>query len=77
MKARKATTGRHYVLETNFRSTHAVVDAVNHWFDQADISRAEGAFMYRQGKVNPLPSSKCARTDAKKGSLHPPALCPP
>jgi exodeoxyribonuclease V beta subunit len=55
MKARKATTGRHYVLETNFRSTQPLVDVVNHWFGHADAKRSEGAFMYRQGDVNPLP----------------------
>ena len=69
MKARKATTGRHYVLETNFRSTHAVVNAVNHWFDQADISRSEGAFMYRQGKVNPLPFVKVRANGRKEGLI--------
>ncbi len=67
MKARKATTGRHYVLETNFRSTHAVVNAVNHWFDQADILRSEGAFMYRQGEVNPLPFVKVRANGRKEG----------
>jgi exodeoxyribonuclease V beta subunit len=58
MQARKATTGRHYVLETNFRSTQALVDVVNHWFEQADGARPEGAFMYRQGEDNPLPFVK-------------------
>ena len=55
MKARRATTGRHYVLETNFRSTQALVDVVNHWFAYADAARSEGAFMYRQEGNNPLP----------------------
>jgi len=55
MQARKATTGRHYVLQTNFRSTDALVGVVNHWFEQADTARVEGAFMYRQDADNPLP----------------------
>ena len=55
LQARRATTGRHYVLETNFRSTAALVGVVNHWFAQADTARIEGAFMYRQGADNPLP----------------------
>jgi exodeoxyribonuclease V beta subunit len=55
MKARRATTGRHYVLETNFRSTEALVGVVNHWFGQADAARSEGSFMYRQSDDNPLP----------------------
>ncbi|HPW29961.1 MAG TPA: exodeoxyribonuclease V subunit beta, partial [Rhodoferax sp.] len=58
MHARKATTGRHYVLETNFRSTDALVGVVNHWFGHGDTARQEGAFMYRQGDVNPLPFVK-------------------
>lgn len=58
LKARKATTGRHYVLETNFRSTQCLVDVVNHWFGQADTMRLEGAFMYRKGAENPLPFVK-------------------
>lgn len=57
MKARRATTGRHYVLETNFRSTQSLVDVVNHWFAYADTDAAgrQGAFMYREGGDNPLP----------------------
>lgn len=55
MKARQATAGRHHVLETNFRSTHALVDVVNHWFAHADAEREQGAFMYRQGQSDPLP----------------------
>ena len=55
MQARRATTGRHYVLETNFRSTQPLVEVVNHWFAHADSTCSEGAFMYRQGQDNPLP----------------------
>ena len=55
LQARRATHGRHYVLETNFRSTEALVGVVNHWFAQADTARPGGAFMYRQGADNPLP----------------------
>ncbi|MCF8167303.1 MAG: UvrD-helicase domain-containing protein, partial [Rhodoferax sp.] len=61
MQARLATSGRHYVLKTNFRSTPQLVEVVNHWFEQADGVRPEGAFMYRQGVSNPLPFvSVCA-----------------
>jgi exodeoxyribonuclease V beta subunit len=55
LQARSATAGRHYVLETNFRSTESLVGVVNHWFAQADTARQEGAFMYRNGANNPLP----------------------
>ncbi len=68
MQARKATTGRHYVLETNFRSTQPLVDVVNRWFERAEGVRTEGAFMYRQGDVNPLPFVK-VRANGRKEQL--------
>jgi len=50
LAARRATAGRHHVLGTNFRSTQAVVDVVNRWFDMAP-----NAFGYQQGDQDPLP----------------------
>ncbi len=50
LAARRATVGRHHVLGTNYRSTQAVVDVVNHWFELTP-----DAFGYRQGDENPLP----------------------
>jgi exodeoxyribonuclease V beta subunit len=58
LQARRATAGRHYALQTNFRSTATLVDAVNHCFAQAEGSQAGGAFGYRHGKDNPLPFAK-------------------
>lgn len=55
LRARQATEGRHYVLDVNYRSTQAVVDAVNHWFVQSEARNGPGAFMFREGEVNPLP----------------------
>ena len=58
IKARLATEGRHYVLKVNYRSTQALVDAVNHCFVQAEVSRAQGAFMFKgmgEATSNPLP----------------------
>lgn len=55
MKARQATAGRHYVLETNYRSTSSLVEVVNHWFTRAEKTRSEGAFMYSTDVDNPLP----------------------
>ncbi|MDR3004016.1 MAG: UvrD-helicase domain-containing protein, partial [Acidovorax sp.] len=56
LQAREATVGRHYVLGTNYRSTQALVAAVNHWFVQAENRAGEGAFMFRSSSVNnPLP----------------------
>jgi exodeoxyribonuclease V beta subunit len=62
LSARRATAGRHYQLGTNYRSTKAVVDAVNHLFLHAE-GRAgsdgfpRGAFRFRDihTRENPLP----------------------
>ena len=57
LAARRATTGRHYVLGTNHRSTTALVAAVNHWFERAEAHAGAGAFRFRAGAgpENPLP----------------------
>jgi exodeoxyribonuclease V beta subunit len=60
LKARAATEGRHYQLGTNYRSTAALVEAVNQLFLHAegDGERpgfAAGAFRFRKKGVNPLP----------------------
>ncbi|MDD5268221.1 MAG: exodeoxyribonuclease V subunit beta [Methylococcales bacterium] len=54
LKAHRATTGRHYTLVTNFRSTQALVNAVNQVFFQADL-QVEGAFRFKSETSNPLP----------------------
>jgi exodeoxyribonuclease V beta subunit len=54
LKAHHATSGQHYTLGTNFRSTTALVDAVNQVFLQAD-RQAEGAFRFKAENDNPLP----------------------
>ncbi|MFZ4552039.1 MAG: exodeoxyribonuclease V subunit beta [Aquabacterium sp.] len=48
MAARQATEGRHYVLDTNFRSTNSLVAAVNAWFVQAEQREGRGAFLFRE-----------------------------
>jgi exodeoxyribonuclease V beta subunit len=59
LAARQATEGRHYVLDTNFRSSQALVQAVNNWFDHAEQTYPLKAFRYahfEQGSwYNPLP----------------------
>jgi exodeoxyribonuclease V beta subunit len=57
LSARRATEGRHYVLGTNYRSTQALVDAVNHSFSRAEARAGGGAFLFRSGPQaeNPLP----------------------
>jgi exodeoxyribonuclease V beta subunit len=55
LAARVSTEGRHYKLGTNYRSTKAVVEAVNQLFLHAENGFAAGAFKFRKGDVNPLP----------------------
>jgi exodeoxyribonuclease V beta subunit len=54
LKAHQVTTGRHYTLDTNYRSTTDLVSAVNQVFNQADRQN-EGAFRFKNGTDNPLP----------------------
>lgn len=60
LAARIATEGRHYQLGTNYRSTSALVEAVNQLFRYAEghgahPGHAAGAFRFRRGNINPLP----------------------
>ncbi|GGE77913.1 exodeoxyribonuclease V subunit beta [Massilia psychrophila] len=55
LAARASTAGRHYQLGTNYRSTTAVVAAVNQLFLHAEHGFAAGAFKFKKGDVNPLP----------------------
>ncbi|MDA8483830.1 exodeoxyribonuclease V subunit beta [Pseudomonas resinovorans] len=48
LRARRATAGRHYNLEKNFRSSQAMVDAVNDVFLRAENREGgAGAFLFR------------------------------
>lgn len=56
LRARHATQGRLHTLDTNFRSSHAMVNAVNHIFERAEQREAgRGAFLFREGSENPVP----------------------
>ena len=56
LRARHATSGRLHTLDTNFRSSHAMVEAVNHVFEQAEQrDTGRGAFLFREGSENPVP----------------------
>ncbi|MDE1169202.1 MAG: exodeoxyribonuclease V subunit beta [Pseudomonas sp.] len=56
LRARQATTGRLHTLGTNFRSSHAMVESVNHVFNVAEQRPGgRGAFLFRQGGDNPVP----------------------
>ena len=49
--ARRATAGRHHLLDTNHRSTRSLVRAVNALFLAAEVRPGEGAFMFGQPGV--------------------------
>ncbi|MEW7847822.1 exodeoxyribonuclease V subunit beta [Massilia aurea] len=55
LSARRATAGRHYQLDTNYRSTARLVSAVNGLFSHAEDTHAGAAFRFRRGDDNPLP----------------------
>lgn len=54
LQAREATAGRHYTLGTNYRSTQAMVNAVNHCFLFAE-TRPRGAFRFATNQGNSVP----------------------
>ncbi|MEH8017498.1 exodeoxyribonuclease V subunit beta [Rheinheimera muenzenbergensis] len=53
LHARELTSGRHYSLSTNFRSTEPLVDGVNQLFTLAEQQR--GAFGFGNSDTTPLP----------------------
>jgi exodeoxyribonuclease V beta subunit len=56
LRARAAVAGRLYVLRKNYRSTQAMVQAVNHCFEGAERhSEGDGAFLFRRPDGNPVP----------------------
>lgn len=55
LRAREATAGRHENLDTNFRSSQNMVEAVNRVFGVAEERFAQGAFGFRTAERNPLP----------------------
>nr|WP_201005670.1 exodeoxyribonuclease V subunit beta [Pseudomonas cichorii] len=67
LRARTATEGRWHTLDTNYRSSHAMVESANHIFDQAE-QRAEGrgAFLFRDGDKNPVPFTKALAQGRKE-----------
>lgn len=53
LQAYRLTRGRHYTLDTNFRSSAGLVNAVNTLFAKAD-QHPQGAFLFRQQDEDPL-----------------------
>ena len=68
LRARQATTGRLHTLGTNFRSSHGMVDAVNHVFERAEVRQSgRGAFLFRQKNGdNPVPFTPVASQGRKE-----------
>ncbi|WP_268797923.1 exodeoxyribonuclease V subunit beta [Pseudomonas huanghezhanensis] len=67
LRARKATEGRWHTLDTNFRSSHAMVEAVNHVFGRAETSpTGRGAFLFRTADANPVPFVSVASQGRKE-----------
>jgi exodeoxyribonuclease V beta subunit len=55
LKAHKHTKGRRHTLTTNYRSTNALVEAVNRVFLYADARHPAGVFRFKREQENPLP----------------------
>ncbi|PPD25883.1 MAG: exodeoxyribonuclease V subunit beta, partial [Methylomonas sp.] len=55
LRAYRATVGKHYTLNVNYRSTKGLVVAVNRVFAHADASNPQGAFGFAAGQNDPLP----------------------
>ncbi|HCY63911.1 MAG TPA: exodeoxyribonuclease V subunit beta [Oxalobacteraceae bacterium] len=77
LAARRATEGRHYLLGTNFRSTDALVQAVNRVFQFAEgepdmpgkaalPGHPAGAFRFRRNGENPVPFEPVAANGRKE-----------
>jgi exodeoxyribonuclease V beta subunit len=62
--ARRAMQGRHHVLGVNYRSTKALVEAVNEIFGSAEARDGEGAFMFRPAASGPGSGPQVADADA-------------
>lgn len=76
LQARRATEGRHYVLMVNHRSTHALVQAVNHCFQQAEDGQAQAAFMFKNESDNPLPFVRVEAKGREESLLDADAVLP-
>ncbi|MCF5522960.1 exodeoxyribonuclease V subunit beta [Pseudomonas syringae] len=67
LRARHATQGRWHTLDTNFRSSHAMVESVNHVFLRAEQRpEGRGAFLFREGGDNPVPFSSALAQGRKE-----------
>ncbi|GGP26418.1 exodeoxyribonuclease V subunit beta [Silvimonas amylolytica] len=77
LQARRATAGRHYVLDTNFRSTAGLVRGVNRLFEFAEQAFEQGAFRFRVGDDNPLPFESVNAAGRAEQLVHDRGAVPP
>ncbi|MEY2653035.1 MAG: hypothetical protein RLZZ524_62, partial [Pseudomonadota bacterium] len=70
LRARQATAGRHHALATNFRSTRALVAAVNRVFVQAETDRPQGAFALGREGLLALPFDPVGARGRDDALLH-------
>jgi exodeoxyribonuclease V beta subunit len=80
LQARVDTEGGHYTLGTNFRSTQAMVGAVNCLFGQAEARPGAGAFRFATREGNPVPFLQVQARGSKEhwwvdGSAAPALTC--
>lgn len=54
LQAREATSGRHYTLATNFRSSTNMVAAINALFARSEANNERGAFLYPDIPFQPV-----------------------
>lgn len=77
LQARQATHGRHYTLPTNYRSSAAMVAAVNHLFEQAEQRPAgQGAFLFQSagGTADGMQDAASNPVPFQPVTAHPSAL---
>ncbi len=70
LRARHATLGRHHALGTNFRSTRALVAAVNRVFALAQTERWSGAFALGRDGPQALPFDPVGAHGRRDALLH-------
>lgn len=63
--AREDTAGRHYTLDTNYRSCAGLVEGVNALFALGESEAGRGAFLFGKGDENPVPFH---RVEAREGA---------
>ena len=67
LRARSATAGRWHTLDTNYRSSHAMVESVNQVFQRAELRpQGRGAFLFRSTDDNPVPFSNALAQGRKE-----------